>query len=167
MQSVKLGEAIEKIGGRVFFPKSFSELYLYAGIDSIENLIKNKMTKPQKCGIMTGKNGIVLSTAILGKFAYVGIPFNEIKSIYYIGGAEKESDTADNITKAISGAMIAGPIGLLAGVLNDALNSERILICIKTQDDSIILGTQNYFKQRLDNFFQKICPTVFNPNINI
>ena len=165
MESVSLRQAIKNVGGRKFFPSNFTELYLYAGINSIEKYIEQNMTKSQKCGIITGKNGIIMASAVMGKPAYLGIPYSDIVKIYYIGGADKEIDHTDNIAKAATGAFFLGPTGLLAGVLNEALNSNRILCCIQTKTDSIIVGTFDYMKPKLDKFFIKICPSVFNPDI--
>lgn len=169
MRSSSLRDAIAAAGGRkMFVTKKFTEFYLYGGIDDIEKMIANKMLTAPKCGVITCKAGLLFASAIMGKFIYAGLRFSDIDSIRYVGAADKEADVASNVTTAVAGAVLLGPIGLLAGALNNATNAERLIICIATKNgDKIYLGVQNFFKNKTDRFFEGVMSSAFSPALPI
>lgn len=158
MQSERLGDAKRKIGGLYFFAKQLSELKLLSGIDNIDQLIASKMESAAPAGLTLGKEGLLLLAAFDGKVKYVGIRFDEIESINWIGGI-------GNNTERIH--IMFGLEGIIeAALLNAILQSNYICFSINLKrNQKILIATDQIWKKKVEKFFNKYCQGLFSSKI--
>ncbi len=160
INSVSKAEAKNIVGGYSSFSPKFSDIYLYAGINHIEDMIKSNMLKAPRCVLSAEKEGLYIETVVMGENVYFGIKKNEVSEVHYVGGTQAEKDTG----KAVAGALVLGVVGLLAGMINQ----DRILLAIEKNDGQVILlGIENQFKPNADKFFSNCFSEKFNPIIQI
>ena len=158
INSVSKKNAKTIVGGYSSFSPKFTDIYLYAGINRIEDMIKSNMVKAPRCVLSSEPNGLYLETIVAGENVYFGIKKEDVSKVHYIGGAQAEKDSG----KAIAGALVLGVVGLLAGMINQ----DRILLAIEKNDGQIIVfGIENQFKPKADNFFNNCFSDKFDPTI--
>lgn len=158
INSVSKNDAKNSVGGVSSFSSRFVDIYLYAGINNIEGMIKSHMTRPTRCFLNHGENGLYIETTIMNENVYYGINNEDVVKVHYIGGAQAEKDTG----KAVAGAITLGVVGLLAGMVNE----DRLLIAIeKTDGKLIVFGIENYYKPDADKFFANCFGEKFDPTL--